>query len=29
MGCNSPPTEVVDPKMYGISEVMGYGKHGL
>ena len=26
---NSLPTEVVDPKMYGISEVIGYGKHGL
>ena len=29
MRCNSLPTEVVDPKMCGILEVMGYGKHGL
>ena len=25
MGCNSPPTKAVDSKIYGISEVMGYG----
>ena len=29
MGCNSLPTEAMDPKMYGILEVMGCGKHGL
>ena len=29
MGCKSPPTNSVDSKWYGISEVMGYLMHGL
>ena len=29
MGCKSLPTNLVDPKEYGISGVMGYQVHGL
>jgi len=29
MVCKSPPTELVDQKIYGISGFMGYQSHGL